>query len=61
MFIVLLTFNGSSATKCKQRTMCARSALVDLNLIELNDHAFMISLGKCNWNCNAVNDLFIEL
>ena len=48
VFIALLTFNGSSATKCKQRTMCARSALVDLNLIELNDHAFMISLGKCN-------------
>ena len=31
---------------------------IDLNPFELNHYPFMISLGKCNGNCNVVNDLF---
>ena len=34
---------------------------IDLNPFELNHYPFMISLGKCNGNCNVVNDLFTIL
>ena len=34
-----------------------RPTLIDLNPAELNYYPFMISLGKCNWSCNAVDEL----
>ena len=34
-----------------------RPILIDLNLIVLKYYSFMISLGKCNGNCNSGNDL----
>ena len=33
------------------------STLIDLNLVELNYYPFVISLVKCNRDCNAVDDL----
>ena len=34
-----------------------RPTLIDLNPVELNHYPFMISLGKCNGSCNAVDKL----
>ena len=39
----------------------ARSSLIGLNPIELNYYPFMISLGKCNWICNAVDGLSTKI
>ena len=36
-------------------------SFIDLNPFELNHYPFMISLGKCNGNCNVVNDLFTKI
>ena len=33
-----------------------RPILIDLNPIELNYYPFIISLDKCNRNCNAVDE-----
>ena len=38
-----------------------RATLIDLNHVELNYYPFMISLDKCNWSCNAVDDLYIKI
>ena len=49
-----------SATKCmslnnEQRK--TRPFLSDLNSVELNYYPFMISLDKCDGNCNAFNNI----
>ena len=33
-----------------------RPTLIDLSSVEHNHYIFMISLDKCNRNCNAVDD-----
>ena len=64
MFIVLLSFNGSLATKCvflSNQQCIDRPTLVNLNPIDLKYHPFMISLGKCNVHVNAVDDLSTKI
>ena len=34
--------------------------LIDLNPVELDYFALMISLNKCSGSCNAVGDLFTK-
>ena len=57
IFIVLLSFIGSLATKCMSlnNEQCkTRPTLIDLNPVEFNYYQFMISLDKCNGSCNAL-------
>ena len=64
MFITLLNFNGSLATKfvsLNNETCMARPTLIDLNPVELNYYSFIISLDKCNGSCNAVDDFFARI
>ena len=64
MFIGLLTFSGSLATKgmsLNSEQCKARLALFGLNLVKLRYYLFMISLGKCNGSCNSVDDLFVKI
>ena len=63
VFITLLSFSGSLATKCvslNNEPCTARPTLSDLNLIELIHYPLMISLDKCNGIYNTVNDLSIK-
>ena len=51
VFIVLVSFSESLATKCvslNDETCMVRPTLIDLNPIELKYYPFMISLDKCN-------------
>ena len=60
MFIALLSFTGSLATKCvslDSETCMTGLTLIDSNSIELNFYSFMISLDKCNGSCNVLDDL----
>ena len=42
--------------------MYDRSNLIDLNCVGFNYYPFMISLDKCNGNCNkAADDLFAKI
>ena len=34
-----------------------RSALIDLNLVELKQYLSMVSVGKCSGSCDSGNDL----
>ena len=64
MFIALLGFNGSLATKCvslNNEPCMTRPTLIDLNSIELNYCSFMISLDKFNGSCNVVDDLSAKI
>ena len=63
VFIVLLSFSRSLATKCvyDNEPCMARPTLTGLNPIEPNYYPFMTqpsihSLDKCNGSCNAVDD-----
>ena len=59
-FLVLLSFNGSLATKCvslNNKPCITRPVLINLNSLELNYYLFMISLVKCNEICNVADDL----
>ena len=59
VFVALMTFPGSLATKCMplNNEPCFISpTLTDLNLVELNYYPFMISLDKCNGICNVADD-----
>ena len=58
MFIVLLTFSDSLATKClslNDEPCMVRHNLIHLNLGELRYHPFMISLDKCTGSCNSIS------
>ena len=58
VFIVLLSFSSSLATKClsfNDEPCMVRPTLVDLNPVELKYYPFMISLDKCNGSCNALS------
>ena len=55
MFIVLLNFSDSLATKClssNNEPYMVRFTL-DLNLSELKYYPFKTSLDKCNGSCNV--------
>ena len=55
MFIVLLNFSDSLATKClssNNEPYMVRLTL-DLNLSELKYYPFKTSLDKCNGSCNV--------
>ena len=57
MFIALLSFSISSATKClfsNDEPCMIRSALYDLNPVELKYYPFIISLDKCTGSCNVL-------
>ena len=42
--------------------MYDRPNLIDLNYVDFNYYSFMISLDKCNGNCNkAADDLFAKI
>ena len=58
MFIVLLSFSSSLATKYVSlidEPCMVRPALIDLNPFELKHYPFMISLDKCNGSCNVLS------
>ena len=55
MFIALLSFSSSLATKClslNDEPCMIRPTLIDFNPVELKDYPFQNSLGKCNGSCN---------
>ena len=60
VFIVLLSFIRSLATNCVSlyNEPYMIRATVDLNSVEHNYYPFMISLDKCNGNCNSVDDFY---
>ena len=60
MFIGLLRFSGSLATKfvSLNNELCmVRSTLIDSNPVEFNCYSFLISLDKCSKTSNATDDL----
>ena len=57
LFIVLLSFSGSLATKClflNDEPCMARPTLNNLNPVELKHYPFIISLNKCSGSCNVL-------
>ena len=64
VFIALLSFSGSLATKCmplNNEPFIARPTLIDLNPVEINYYSIVISLDKCNGSCNVVDDLSTKM
>ena len=64
VFVALLTFSSSLATKFMflNNELCMiRPTFIDLNPVELNYYPFMISLDKFNGNCNDVDDLSTKI
>ena len=60
VFITLLSFSESLTTKCvslNNEPCMVRLTFIDLNSVELNFYRFVISLDKCNGNCDVVDDL----
>ena len=60
MFIGSLSFNDSLATQSmslNNKQCKTRHFLTDLNPVGLNYYLFMITLDKCNRNCNTFNDI----
>ena len=61
LFIVLLSFSESLATKClfsnEQQYMVSITifTIFDMNPVELKYHSFMISLNKCTGGCNVLS------
>ena len=58
LFIVLLSFSSSLATKClflNDEPCMVRPTLIDLNPVELKYYPFMISLNKCTGSCNVLS------
>ena len=58
VFIVLLSFIESLATKCmflKNELYMNRSSIIDLNPVELGNYSFMISLDKGTGSCNVLS------
>ena len=61
VFIILLSFSSSLATKCpslNDEQFILRPTLIDLNPVKLKCYPFMISLDKCNGSCNIQKYLF---
>ena len=64
VFILLLSFGKSLATKCmslNNETCMGRPFLVNLTSVELKYYALMISLDKFSESCNSVNDLSTKI
>ena len=64
MFIGLLCFGESLATKCmslNNEPCMGMSFLVDLNPVELNCYPFTIKLDKFSESYNYVDDLFTKI
>ena len=62
LFIGLLTFSSSLATKCvslNDKPSMIRSTPIDLNPPELKCYPLMISLDKCAGNCNVLSSKLI--
>ena len=58
VFIVLLSFSESLATKCvplNDKPCMIRPTLKDLNPVELKCYPFMISLDKCSGSCDDLS------
>ena len=63
VFVALLSFSGSLATKyvsLSNDPCMVGPALIDLNRVELNYYPFMISLGKCNRSCSIYENIHSE-
>ena len=64
VFIVLLSFRKSLVTKyvsLNNEKYMIIPFQVDLNTVDLKYYPFMISLDKCNGNCNFVNELSMRI
>ena len=58
LYIVILSFSSSLATKCvslNDEPCMIRLTLIDLNLVESKYYPFMISLDKCRGSCNVLS------
>ena len=58
LFIVLLSFSSSLATKClflNDEPCMVRPTLIGLNPVDLKYYPFMISLNKCTESCNVLS------
>ena len=58
LFIALLSFSESLATKClffNDQLCMVRPTLIDMNPAELKYYPFMISLNKCTGSCNVLS------
>ena len=58
IFIVLLSFSSSLATKClsfNDEPCMVRPTLIDLNPVALKYYPLMISLDKCSESCNVLS------
>ena len=54
LFIVLLSFSKSLATKClflNDEPCMIRPTLINMNTVELKYYQFMVSLNKCTSSC----------
>ena len=64
VFIALLNFSRSFATKCvslDNEPYVIRPTLININPIQLKYYPFMISMHKYNESCNVVNDLSTKI
>ena len=64
VFIALLSFSGSSATRyvsLNTEPYLIRPTPIDLNLVELNYYPFLITLDKCSGSCNSLDDLSTKI
>ena len=64
VFIALLSFSRSSATKyvsLNNAYSMIRPFLMDLNAVEFKCYPFMINLDKCSESCNFVDDLSTKI
>ena len=64
MFLGLLSFRRSLATKCLSLTneLCKIwPAPIDLNPVKLKYYLFMVTLDKCSGCCNAVDNLSTKI
>ena len=58
VFIVLLSFSESLATKCmflNNESCIVRPTLIAVNPLELKYYPFMISINKCTGSCNVLS------
>ena len=58
LFIVLLSFSISLASKClflNDEPCMGRPTLIDMNPFEIKYYPFMISLNKCTGSCNVLS------
>ena len=58
LFIVLLSFSKSLATKClllNDEPCMIRPTLIDMSPVELKYYPFRISLNKCTGSCNVLS------